>query len=161
MGDVDLGDFGLAIRASTGASSPFIYADAGGEKSNSVGESSTKLIKNLFKGGGATAEHVCFVVFPQSGPSHDFADPFSADGTIRGLLKDLRTYENAEEFLEHLALPPGRTELPQTTAERLALSRNSDLHNIALALGEWGHAVANRSAFYQPPVAPPTNKQIF
>jgi hypothetical protein len=163
MGDVDLGDFGLAIRASTGAASPFVYADAGGDKSNSLGECSTRLISSLFGGGRANAERVCHIVFPQSRSAHTFAQPELAATAVRRLISRLRTFENADEFGLHLAMPPTATALPQTPAERLALSQSmgSDLHRIAIALGDWGHQVASREAFYAPPVAPPANKQMF
>jgi hypothetical protein len=60
---VDLGDFGLAIRASTGAHTGFVFADAGGRHSVSVGEYSANLRATLRNPGN---EEVCFIVFPGS-----------------------------------------------------------------------------------------------
>ena len=120
-GHVGLGDFGLAIRAGTGASTPLIYADAGGGSSTSVGECSRKLIRNLF-GGAANDEKVCFVVFPRSRRVDNFAEPELMAETVQRLLPVLDLYENAADVAHYTVYPSGWAPhaFPTTTAERIA-----------------------------------------
>jgi hypothetical protein len=129
QGNVGLGDFGLAIRASTGVSSPFIYADAGGGKSTSVGECSRKFIQSLF-GGGATEEKVCYIVFPNSRRVDDVAEPELMRSTVRSLILQLEEHENHDDlpryFADHATSILGRrgattVHAPLTSSERISL----------------------------------------
>src|SRR5262249_1131954 len=108
QGGVKLGDVGLAIRsgsASTGTSSPFLYADAGGGGSHHLGECSRRLIQNM---GGAITERICYVVFPGSGPRRGVAEPDLMEAIVWQRLHDLGTkYENAAELAWYLTYPEG------------------------------------------------------
>jgi len=104
-GGIRLGDVGLAIRTSTGASSEFIYADSGGDTSNSVGECSRKMIRNLF-GGPPTNEDICYIVLrhTSAGP---IAKPELTNSLIQSKLKDLKPFASDAlgEFLDRCANP--------------------------------------------------------
>jgi hypothetical protein len=148
QGRVRLGDFGLAIRIYSGASSGFIYADAGGKKSTSVGESSRKLIRNLF-GGPATSEDICYIVFPGTSPG-PVARPDLISGQLKQLLHDLALFDNADALIDRLANPQlgeplfaGRRFIPpglRTGNLEAALSQENDVFraNIVAALHKWG-----------------------
>ncbi|MGH6837745.1 MAG: hypothetical protein ACREDT_02895 [Methylocella sp.] len=102
-GRVSLGDVGLAIRVATGAASGFLFGDAGGGGSDSVGEYSVNLVRALF-GGSPTSEAVSFLVFPgiRGGP---VALPLRIPGLLRDALVDLAQFANAEDIVTRLALP--------------------------------------------------------
>jgi hypothetical protein len=154
-GGVRLGDFGLAIRASTGVASPFIYADAGGDDSTSVGECSEKLILNLF-GGPATNEKIYHIAFPGSRRAQGWAEPELMEPTVRRMIQDLAKHDNADELVRRLAYPVHGVPhpLPESATERVALEA------IMRTLIRWGLPPwGNRST----PSVPLTklNKQIF
>ncbi|HEV3201825.1 MAG TPA: hypothetical protein VGZ73_28200 [Bryobacteraceae bacterium] len=62
---VSLGDYGLAVRAESGTSQGFIFADSGNE--NKVGEVSRKLFRTFFPRANQEGNDVIFLVFPGSG----------------------------------------------------------------------------------------------
>jgi hypothetical protein len=147
-GRVGLGDVGLAILTSTGASSGFIYADAGGEASTSVGEYSWKLARNLF-GGATTSEDVCIIVFPGTSAGA-VARPELIPRLLKIELEDLALFENVDELVERLATPQlgdplfaGRRFIPHTgpgTSMKRALRGEDEIAsaNIRSALRRWG-----------------------
>jgi hypothetical protein len=95
---VALGDFGLAIRASTGSRTGFIFGDFGGGPS--VGEYSRKLIRALF-GGVAGNEEICFIVFPGTAARRTVTLPHinsSVSSEIAKLSDVINTFEIAWEF---------------------------------------------------------------
>ena len=102
-GHVDLGDFGLAVRPRTGNFTPFVYADAGGRKSNSVGECSRKMIRNLF-GGAAAEEDICYIVFPGSA-SGNVVNPALISPRVQQMLGDLAKFDNALDVITNLLWP--------------------------------------------------------
>jgi hypothetical protein len=61
---VNKGDFGLAIRNSTGAHGGFLFGDTG--TTDRVGECSRKVVRTLSPN-GYNEDHVSFLVFPGSG----------------------------------------------------------------------------------------------
>jgi hypothetical protein len=154
-GDARLGDFGLAIRASTGAASPFIYADSGGDTSISVGECSRKLIREVFVG-PANGEKVCHIVFPGSRRSRQWAEPELMGPTVRQLIQDLGRHDNADELARHLAYPANWVahRLPASAAERVAQESiyGPQEFAVTMALNRWG---------YRPTPPVPANKAIF
>jgi hypothetical protein len=103
-GRVGLGDVGLAIRMSTGAACGFLFGDAGGPTSNSVGEYSVKLARTLFGGGHPSSEPLSFIVFPRSATS-GVARPELIAPTLRNALVDLANFENVDEVITRLARP--------------------------------------------------------
>ncbi|HEV8679854.1 MAG TPA: hypothetical protein VGQ90_10800 [Stellaceae bacterium] len=147
-GRVELGDVGLAIRVSTGASTGFIYADAGGGASTSVGECSRKMIRNLF-GGPATTEDICYVVFPYTSAGA-VARPELIPALLRGKLKDLELFGNADEFVDRCANPQfgepldvGRRFIPPAGFRMTLQQRINDQDqlarvNVEAALRRWG-----------------------
>ena len=102
-GHVSLGDFGLAVRASTGNFTAFVYADAAGSHSNSVGECSRKTIRNLF-GGAASAEEICYIVFPGTARGN-LVNPTLIAPTVQQSLADLAQYDNALDVIVNLLWP--------------------------------------------------------
>jgi len=105
-GDVELGDFGVAIRARTGAYTGFLYGDAGGKRSTSVGEVSRKTIRNLF-GGAANDEEICFIVFPGTSAGA-VANARLIEPNTRHLLTVLgQKFTNADEIAKRLIVPKG------------------------------------------------------
>ncbi len=100
-GGVSIGDFGLAIRPSTGDSSPLVYGDAGGRRSTSVGEASRHLIRTLF-GGAATDEAVCYLIFPDSAPSR-VIDTRTIAAHVTRLVAALDRLSNVDELVEKMA----------------------------------------------------------
>lgn len=100
-GGVSLGDFGFAIQPSSGASSPFVYGDAGGRRSTSVGEASRHLIRALF-GGAATSEAVCYLIFPDSAPSR-IIDTRTIAAHVTRLVAGLDRMANVDELVERMA----------------------------------------------------------
>ena len=104
-GGVELGDVGLAIRVSTGASTGFIYADAGGENSTSVGECSRKMIRNLF-GGAASDEDVCYIVFPNTSLGA-VARPDRIPQILQAKLQDFALFDftSTDELIDRCANP--------------------------------------------------------
>lgn len=65
--NVDLGDFGLALRPSTGASSGFVFGDGGTSK---VGEVSSRLLRILAPGDGSNEPRdFTFLALPRTGHS--------------------------------------------------------------------------------------------
>jgi Fungal chitosanase of glycosyl hydrolase group 75 len=102
-GHVGLGDFGLAIRASTGAATGFLYGDAGGGASTSVGECSRAMIRALF-GGPATSEDICYVVFPGTSAG-SMANAALIVPKVRDLLHKLAAFPNTEDLAKKLLMP--------------------------------------------------------
>ena len=122
-GRVRLGDVGLAIRVATGAASSFLYADAGGSDSVSVGECSVNLVRALF-GGSPTSEAVSFLVFPRTSLGN-VAYPAEVRGLLQTALAGLAKFANAEEIVSRLAMThlgdpllAGRRFIPQTGFRR-------------------------------------------
>jgi hypothetical protein len=103
-GRVGLGDVGLAIRMSTGAACGFLFGDAGGRTSSSVGEYSVKLARTLFGGGHPTDEPLSFIVFPRSATS-GVARAEQIAPTLRAALEDLAKFENVDDVIARLARP--------------------------------------------------------
>jgi hypothetical protein len=117
-GRVRLGDVGLAIRMSTGSACGFLFGDAGGGSSSSVGEYSVKLARTLFGGGHPTSEPLTFIVFPRSGA---VASPELIAPALRAALMDLAKFENVDDVIKRLARPQfgeplfvGRNFIPRT-----------------------------------------------
>jgi hypothetical protein len=148
-GRVRLGDVGLAIRVSTGASTAFIYADAGGGSSTTVGEYSAKLVSDLFGGYVAGNEDISMIVFPRTS-----GGPIAVPGMIPLLLKDslenLGLFANVEDLVERMANPQlgdplfaGRRFIPptgfrqnihQAIGDEASIARA----NVRAALRRWG-----------------------
>jgi hypothetical protein len=103
FGKVSLGDVGLAIRANTGAAAPFVYADAGGGASTTVGEYSTRLIRDLF-GGAASGEDIAFIVFPNSSRGRRINAGLIRP-TVESILRDLTRFENPNDLVSKLLYP--------------------------------------------------------
>jgi hypothetical protein len=148
-GRVSLGDVGLAIRVSTGAATPFLFADAGGRTSNAVGEYSVRLVRLLFNG-PPTDEAISFIVFPRSAAETHFAMPEKNPNVLHHELGGLAAYANAAEIVDRLSQPhfgdplfAGRTFLPpagRRTPLKDALA-NEDSRawvNVELALRDAG-----------------------
>jgi len=119
-GRVRKGDFGLAIRLSTGASCGFLFADFGGGGSRSVGEYSVNLTRALF-GGHPTDEEVSFIVFPRTTLDEAIAFPGQTGAMLARALGNLAQFENVDEIVTRLAGPQlgeplfaGRTFVPRT-----------------------------------------------
>jgi hypothetical protein len=102
-GHVSLGDFGVAIRPRTGSFTGFVYADAAGRHSNSVGECSRKTIRNLFSG-PATEEEICYIVFPGS-LLGNLVNPGLIAPQVQQLLADLAQFDNALYLVINLLWP--------------------------------------------------------
>ena len=103
FGNITLGDFGLAIRVKTGAAAAFVYADAGGPSSTTVGEYSTKLIQDLF-GGPAGSEVVAFIVFPNSSRGRRINASLIRP-TVDSILRGLSRFENPNDVVSNLLYP--------------------------------------------------------
>ena len=103
FGKVSLGDVGLAIRANTGAAAAFVYADAGGGASTTVGEYSTRLIRDLF-GGGASGEDIAFIVFPNSSRGRQ-VNASLIRPTVESILRGLTRFENPNDIVSKLLYP--------------------------------------------------------
>lgn len=97
-GGISLGDFGLAMTED-GASSAYIYADAGGEISRSVGEVSPKLVGNINSRAGRL---VCFIAFPNSRRVNNYAEPQRMKEAVQSKSEQLRQYTNSETFVSEL-----------------------------------------------------------
>ncbi len=132
-GHVALGDVGVAVRASTGTSTGFLYGDAGGRTSTSVGECSRLMIRNLF-GGSATSEDICYIVFPgvSAGPP---AHPERVDGLVRHRLARLAQFENFRSVIRNVLIPFVLDNVPN-------VEDTADFRNIMTAL---------RARGFQPP----------
>jgi hypothetical protein len=102
-GHVALGDVGVAVRTSTGASTGFLYGDAGGRASTSVGECSRMMIRNLF-GGAATNEDILYIVFPGVSAGN-VAHPELVEGLVRQNLARLAQFDNYREVVRNLFIP--------------------------------------------------------
>jgi hypothetical protein len=100
-GKVQKGDFGFAIRPSTGSFTPFVYADAGGEKSVTVGEYSSKLGRELF-GGRSANEDASIIVFPGSAHGNSI-NVAAIPVRVKKLLHELMTFKNVEDIAGILA----------------------------------------------------------
>lgn len=136
------GDFGLAIRVNGVVSSPFIYADAGGATSNSVGEYSTKLIENLFDSRNPNSENICIMAFPGSRAVDNYAEPELMDGVVRNMIANLNSYENVEDLPEYWANPDAweATGVLHSMVRKNGLQSiyRSGAHQIRMALTSWG-----------------------
>jgi hypothetical protein len=162
-GGVNLGDFGLAIRPSARKSSPFVYADAGGPISNSLGECSTKLIENLGVRDPAR-EEICYIVFPGSRPTPGVAEPELMEETVRRRLQSLSIYANPHHIAWYLA-HPDRWD-PGTGLQRAAFHAFADRRRIVFdaQFDAILHELAIRGTWRQDYKALPDvklNKQIF
>ena len=115
-GHVGLGDFGIAIRPGTGTWSGFVYGDAAGRTSNSVGEASRRLIRNLF-GGNATSESIIYLVFPRSSPSGRVVRPELTAPSLQQAFRQYGLFSNVDELLTLMAT--GRTPSPATAGLNL------------------------------------------
>ena len=102
-GHVALGDVGVAVRPTTGASSTFLYGDAGGRTSTSVGECSRRMIQNLFSG-PASSEDICYVVFPGVS-SGAVAHPELVDPLVRSRLSSLANFSNFRSIASNMLIP--------------------------------------------------------
>lgn len=102
-GHVALGKVGVAVRAGTGTSTGFLYADAGGRTSTSVGECSRFMIRNLF-GGAATTEDVCYIVFPGVSAGA-VAHPERVDVLVRSRLVRLAQFDNFRSVVRNALIP--------------------------------------------------------
>jgi len=103
LGKVALGDCGLAIRVKTGAAAAFVYADAGGPSSTTVGEYSTRLILDLF-GGAAPDEDVAFIVFPNSARGRRINASLIRP-TVESILRGLSRFDNPNDIVSKLLYP--------------------------------------------------------
>jgi len=135
-GHVRLGDVGLAIRPTTGISCSFLFADAGGGESLSVGECSAKLVRTLF-GGPPTNEAVSFLVFPRTSAG-DVAMPDLIPGLLQAALGDLADFANVDEIVTRLAQPQfgeplfvGRAFVPRTGFRRPVMKALADEDSVA------------------------------
>lgn len=97
-GGIGLGDFGLAMTED-GASSAYIYADAGGDISKSVGEVSPKLVGNINSSAGRV---VYFIAFPNSRRVSNYAEPQRMKEAVQSKIEQIRQYANSETFVSHL-----------------------------------------------------------
>ncbi len=95
-GRVSLGDVGLAVRVKTGHATPIIYADAGGKKSNSVGEYSATTVSNL--GNPNEGEEIFIMSFAQSNIS-DVVDPAKIEPTLRRCVASLNDFSNPRDIV--------------------------------------------------------------
>jgi hypothetical protein len=102
-GHVALGDVGVAVRPTTGASSTFLYGDAGGKTSTSVGECSRMMIQNLFNG-PASSEDICYIVFPGVS-SGAVAHPELVDPLVRDRLSRLAKFSNFQSIASNMLIP--------------------------------------------------------
>jgi hypothetical protein len=95
-GRVSLGDVGLAVRVKTGHATPIIYADAGGKRSNSVGEYSATTVSNL--GNPNEGEEIFIMSFAQSNIS-DVVDPARIEPTLRRCVASLNEFSNPRDIV--------------------------------------------------------------
>jgi hypothetical protein len=98
---VGLGDYGLAIRAETGTSQGFIFADSGNE--NKVGEVSRKLFRTFFPRANQEGNDVIFLVFPGSGAGLSGVSGIKA-AIFRQMTK-LSQASNADDLILQFAHP--------------------------------------------------------
>src|SRR5271169_225054 len=128
---VQLGDFGLAIENSTGASMGFVYGDGG--TPNKVGECSQKLHNALGHGVGL----VTFIAFPGSGsgPRVPLGPSPQALIPVKVLMNSLKLHTNAAELAARLAM--GR-ELPVSKKTADMSPGQAHLYkNFMSALSNW------------------------
>lgn len=134
---VDLGDFGLAIRNSTGTSSEFAFRDTG--TNYNVGESSRKLCRTLVPTPDGQAvyneDYVSFMVFPHL---------HNGGGGIRTQISKLAAADNSDELVLFLASGASLSDY-KVLLRRLY---KPDYHNVRLptefstlmmALSSWGY----------------------
>jgi hypothetical protein len=95
-GRVSLGDVGLAVRVKTGHATPIIYADTGGDRSNSVGEYSARTVSNL--GNPNEGEEIFIMSFAQSNIS-DVVDPARIEPTLRRCVASLNDFSNSRDIV--------------------------------------------------------------
>lgn len=136
---VGVGDFGLAIRPSTGACTGFIFADAGG--GGSVGEYSQKLIQTLFPGGAGNSE-ACFIVFPGT-RTGGRVTVSSIEANVQTQVAKLSEVVNTDEIAKELTFPfnwrwLGGEALTRSLVQNPQMRVEHD--NIMKALKEKGYA---------------------
>ena len=98
---VRLGDYGLAVRAETGKSIGFIFADSGNE--NKVGEVSRKVFRTFFPGADQEGKDVIFFVFPGSGAG--LSGVAGIKVALKRQLTKLSQALNADELILQFAHP--------------------------------------------------------
>jgi hypothetical protein len=106
---MELGDVGLAIRASTGKFGGFIYGDAGGKSSTTVGEYSRKLIRDVFGAPADDKEDICIISFPRSG-AEKVARPELTLKKLAQRIGGLSQMRNTNELANLLAATVGEAE---------------------------------------------------
>jgi hypothetical protein len=80
----------------TGHATPFIYADAGGRTSTSVGEYSATTVSNL--GNPSDGEEIYIMSFAQSNIS-DVIDPARIEPTLRRCVASLNNFSNPRDIV--------------------------------------------------------------
>ncbi len=142
-GRVSLGDVGLAVRVKTGHATPFIYADAGGNTSTSVGEYSARTVSNL--GNPNDGEEIFIMSFAQSGIS-DVVDPNKIEPTLRRCVASLNEFSNPRDIVTNwLNYRPSSflaTALPTSKARSISPMSSPSPSCLArwLDLGSWPEA---------------------
>jgi hypothetical protein len=153
---VVLGDFGLAIRNDTGATSGFFFADTG--DASKVGESARKLVRSLSPN-GFNEDFVTFLVFPGSGhgrPQVGQTDTL-IDAAVRGkmmlinnttnkldlplflggLESDMSRYVDYVNSVDRTDRP--KTKAAQQRAETLQVNAAVGTLRVSAALRHWGY----------------------
>lgn len=129
---LQLGDYGVAIRPGTGATSGFVFGDAGG--GHKVGEISKKLHDTLADKPGSSPA-VTFIVFPGSGHGHEVGRNPEKVIPAQAMLQTLK-----------LALAGNAKELPVRMAagsdmvvpNKMTPEQSRQQANTARALHSWG-----------------------
>ena len=101
LGEIGVGNVGLALRPAYNRACPFVFADAGGDWK--VGEYSVALARKMYRG-HPTQDAVSFIVFPGAGPDR-FVIPSLVPRLLREALIDLAQFENVWDIAARLAVP--------------------------------------------------------
>jgi hypothetical protein len=123
---VEQGDFGVAIRGTTGRASPFVFADSG---SGRVGEISRFLFENLSPEREDEVSDYFFLVFPGSGAAvanlQKFRDANVITDQVRQILRSIDQIPAGddnpviEQIALFLALDADRARLARFRTERV------------------------------------------
>jgi len=147
---VDKGDFGLAIRPTTGAFSGFVFADTG---TGRVGEVSRKLFETLSPERN-NEDRFLFLVFPRSGVGVSDFQKFSKDAVVqtqaKTSIRKLSNVASSDALVQFLSLGADRGKFRSILSGRGQIETDSEegfppYWNVLMALRDCGYSEGEAS----------------
>src|SRR5579871_346218 len=148
---VDKGDFGLAIRPSTGAFSGFVFADTG---TGRVGEVSRKLFETLSSDRN-NEDRFLFLVFPRSGVGTADFKKFTQEPVVqtqaKAIIRKLSDVPSSDALVQFLSLGADRGKFRSFASGRGQIDTGSEegdplYWNVLRALMDCGYSEGSASA---------------